>query len=87
MIAPAAVAKASRWGVSVMGLHETQLKQSRYQVASCLAKRLHGKNVTIRRSCARDRGHACDVGQMNAAQQEQGTAPRRQGVRSDQQLK
>ena len=41
------LAKANHFGVAVTGLNETQLQQSRSQLASCLAKRLHGKSVTI----------------------------------------
>ena len=39
--------KANHYGVPVTGLNEMQLQQSRCQVASCLAKRLHGKSVTM----------------------------------------
>ena len=42
-IAHASVPKANHYGVAVAGLNETQLQQSRSQVASCLAKRQHGK--------------------------------------------
>ena len=41
------MAKANLHGVAVTELNETQLQQSRSQMASCLAKRMHGKSVTM----------------------------------------
>ena len=38
---------ANHYGITVAGLNETQLHQSRSQVASCMSKRLHGKSVTM----------------------------------------
>ena len=46
-IAHASVAKANHNGVAVTGLNETQLQQSRSQMASCLAKRVYGKSATM----------------------------------------
>ena len=46
-LAHAPVVKANHHGVAVTGLNETQLKQSRSQMASCLAKRMHGKSATM----------------------------------------
>ena len=46
-IAQASVARVNHYGVSVTGLNETQLQQSRSQMASCLTKRMHGKSVTM----------------------------------------
>ena len=45
-IAHASLSKANHYGVAVTGLVETQLQQSRSQVASCLAKRMRGKSAT-----------------------------------------
>ena len=45
--AHASLSKANHNGVVVTGLNETQLQQSRSQVASCLAKRMHDKSVTM----------------------------------------
>ena len=45
-IAHATVSKANHYGVAVTGLNETQLQQSRSQMASCLAKRMYGKSAT-----------------------------------------
>ena len=47
MIARASVSMATLCGVFVTGLFDTQLQQSRSQVASCMAKHLNGKNVTM----------------------------------------
>ena len=41
------MAKANHYGVEVTGLNETQLQQSCSQMASCLAKRMHGKSATV----------------------------------------
>ena len=41
------MSKAYQYGVAVTELHETQLQESRSQVASRSAKRLHGKSVTM----------------------------------------
>ena len=44
--AHAPVSEANQDGLAVTGLNETQLQQSRSQMASCLAKRMHGKSAT-----------------------------------------
>ena len=41
------VSKANHYGVAVTGLNETQLQESRSQVASCLARRMHDKSATM----------------------------------------
>ena len=41
------MSKATLCGVAVIGLNETQLQQPRSQMASCLAKRMHGKSATM----------------------------------------
>ena len=46
-IVHASVSKANHYGVAVTGLNETQLQQSRSQMVSCLAKRMHGKSSTM----------------------------------------
>ena len=46
-IAHAPVSEVNHRGVAVTGLNETQLQQSQSQVATCLAKRLRGKSVTM----------------------------------------
>ena len=43
----ASVSKATHYGIAVTGRIDTQLQQSRTQVASCVSTRLHGKNVTM----------------------------------------
>ena len=45
--AEASVSKANHYGLGVAGLNETQLQQSRSQMASCLAKRMHGESGTM----------------------------------------
>ena len=46
-IAKSSISKANHYGISVTGLNETQLQQSRSQMTSCLAQRLHGKSVMM----------------------------------------
>ena len=53
----ATVSKVNRYGVAVTGLNETQLQQSRSQMASCLAKRMHGKSATTVLTTAGDGLH------------------------------
>ena len=46
-IARASVSNANHYRVAVTWLNETQLQQSRSQMTSCLAKRMHGKSATM----------------------------------------
>ena len=80
--------KANHYVLAVTGLNETQLEQSRSQMASCLAKRMHGKSASTALKMAGNElgrmdaaGHHCKVRQDDAAQKRAARDRRERPVR------